>query len=87
MCVGSYVTQNRTEVLSKEEKMARSLTSNNIKGFNSTHTDEDNIKNNLNEDVENDAEFSLEPVATHEISRSFILPQECEFFIFINVIP
>jgi len=32
ICVGSYVTQNRTEVLSKEGKMARSLASNKIKG-------------------------------------------------------
>ena len=59
MCVSLYVTQNRTEVLSKEEKMARSLTSNNIKGTNSTHTDEDNIKNNLAEDVENNAKKNL----------------------------
>ena len=38
--------------------MARLLTSNNIKETNTTHTDEDKIKNNL----ENNAESSLEPV-------------------------
>ena len=52
------MSQRRTELFSKEYRTARLLTSNKRKETNTTHTDEDKIKNN----PENSAGSSLEPV-------------------------
>ena len=43
------------------------MASNNRKETNTTNTAKDKMENNLDEDFENDAGISLEPVATHEI--------------------
>ena len=56
--VSLFLSQKRTELLSKEYKTARLSTSNKRKETNTTHTDEDKIINN----PENDAGSSLEPV-------------------------
>ena len=61
------------------------MASNNRKETNTTNTEKDKMENSLAEDFENDAEISLEPVATHEISLSSILPQKGEFFSFLSL--
>ena len=75
MCVTLFVTHSRKEVLSKEDKMARLLISNDIKETNTTHTNKDKIRNTFSEDLVNYAELSLELLATHEMSSSSFLPQ------------
>ena len=44
------------------------MASNNRKETNTTNTDKDKMENSLAEDFENNAEISLEPVATQEIN-------------------
>ena len=75
------MSQNGKKLLSKEDKMARLLTSSNRKETNTTHTDEDKIKNN----PENNAESSLEPVQHMKSPVHLFYLKKVSFFSFLSI--